>query len=222
MTTQDESECWRRPTVDELREWLIAKPRAGKLLWRKTAHMSGRKGGEIRTYRAGASAMFQDAFDRTSVIIPGRTRVLASHAMWALVHGEFPKRLIHKDGGKRNIAIHNLTLDNQAARDKRTISKSNVKGSYKSARKALRGTPIGECVSGQPEAVLEEARRKLEKDLPPKRRLIARSGPAALVARALAEGEEEDARVAVEDAAWGMARQVDTLGRALRRTGRRA
>jgi hypothetical protein len=252
---QNESagEYWRRPTVDELREWLIARPRAGKLLWRKAAHMNmqRRRGkAEIKaarrqqreaygdvvyrvptreltsktgTYRAGTSAVFQDEFDRTSIVIPGFTRVLASHAMWAMVHGAFPKRLIHKDGDKRNIAARNLALDNQATRDSRTVSKSGAEASYRAVRKALRGTPMGACVSGQPEAVLEGARQQIEKELTPSRPANVRP-PSRL--QAFTEAWDEAARQAVDEAvehgAWETARQVDMLGKALRRKGRMA
>jgi hypothetical protein len=247
---------WRRPTVEELREWLQARPRAGRLLWRRnvTRSKSRRRSkseirqdkrsqyalhgaviksvpvreltGEIVTYRAGTSAVLTDEFGRPSVVIPGRIRVLASHAMFALVHGEYPKRLLHKNGNKQDIAIHNLAIDTQAARDERTVKSSGIKSASRmSVRRALKGTALGEAVVGKPAATEAVARSVLEKQIEAMSEKIAPAVPGeratSSVRRAVAEGRVDDARSAVESRAAAAGEQAAQLGRALRRAGRR-
>src|SRR5262249_29131673 len=132
----------------------------------------------------------------------------------------------HKNGKKEDIAIHNLMLDTQAARDERTVRSSGIKPSSRtSVRRALKGTALGEAVVGKPDAVEAATRDVLERRIDAMSAQVTAAVPGersvSTVRRAFDISRIEDARSAVERRAAEAGSQATELGRALRRAGRR-
>ncbi len=75
------------PTKDAVREWVIIKPKIGKIVWRKDVPKANRVKGA--SWQKGESAVYRYE-DHLVVSLPKQRWIKASHLIWLARHGEYP------------------------------------------------------------------------------------------------------------------------------------
>lgn len=131
-----------RPTIEELRVILICDAVTGRLVWKaRTPEMFAGKNPKryCQTWNsryAGTDAGHECKVDgeptgyRTIRIFD--QSFLVHHVVWAIVHGEWPEQLDHRDGVEKGDGIDNLRIatqsQNMANTRKRGDNQSGFKG----------------------------------------------------------------------------------------------
>lgn len=116
-----------KPSVNLVRELLSYDQESGEFKWIKKPSdkiMVGQKAGHLATH------------GYISITI-GKVHIYAHHIAWALMTGEWPKQIDHKDGNRANNSWNNLrkATTQQNAANKRKYPTASLPKGVKKSRK---------------------------------------------------------------------------------------
>ena len=99
MNTETTTRKSGRPTVYQLRYAIDYNPDTGAMTWKKDRKNGTKAGKPAGTYNTHGYL----------VLTYKRIKIKAHHVAWAIIHGEWPSKLIdHKNGDKSDMRMENL------------------------------------------------------------------------------------------------------------------